>query len=226
MVYASTFWLNAFPPTDGVSEDLSPRAIVVGLQLDYAKHCQLEFGTYVQTHEEHDNSMATRTTSAIALRPTGNTQGGYYYFCLTTGRRINRNRWTPLPMPADIINRVHMIARRSGASLGLQFTDRDGNLIITPEDDDDYDSDDDESYHPSDDEDSDDDDSNEDRADHVPIAGVYDQETEEEMPRLLTHAKADIDSDDESDDEDDEMPPLQEHSDDYGSEDEDNDERK
>eukprot|EP00978_Attheya_sp_CCMP212_P032460 scaffold126826_cov58-Attheya_sp.AAC.1 len=105
-------------------------------------------------------------------------------------------------MPAEVIDRVHTIARRSGASLGLQFTDRDGNLIITPEDDDDYDSDDDESYHPSDDDDSDDDDDNsdEDRADHVPIAGVYDQETEDEMSPLQEHAD-DYDSEDEDDDE-------------------------
>jgi hypothetical protein len=33
-----------------------------------------------QAHEEHDNGMATRTTGAIALRPTGNlSQGGYYH---------------------------------------------------------------------------------------------------------------------------------------------------
>jgi hypothetical protein len=29
------------------------------------------FGAYAQTHEEHDNTMATRTTGAIALRPMG-----------------------------------------------------------------------------------------------------------------------------------------------------------
>jgi acetolactate synthase regulatory subunit len=104
MVYFSNFWLNSFPAMDGISETMSPRAIVVGTQLDYVKHCKLEFGTYVQTHEEHDNSMATRTTGAIALRPTGNEQGGYFFFSLTTGRVLNRNRWTALPMPADVID--------------------------------------------------------------------------------------------------------------------------
>ena len=52
-----------------MSETLSPHATVVGLEIDYLKHCKLEFGTYVQTHEDHDNSMAARTTGAIALRP-------------------------------------------------------------------------------------------------------------------------------------------------------------
>jgi hypothetical protein len=29
-----------------VSKTMSPRAIIVGGELDYAKHCRLEFGTY------------------------------------------------------------------------------------------------------------------------------------------------------------------------------------
>ena len=37
---------------------------------------ELEFGDYVQTHEEQDNSMGTRTVGAIATRPTVNVQGG------------------------------------------------------------------------------------------------------------------------------------------------------
>jgi hypothetical protein len=67
MVSASTFWWNSFPPVGGVSDTLSPRAIVVGLEIDFIKHCQLEFGTYVQTHEQSDNSMQSRTTGAIAM---------------------------------------------------------------------------------------------------------------------------------------------------------------
>ena len=36
MVYYSTFWLNSFPADDGISDTLSPRALVVGSQIDYA----------------------------------------------------------------------------------------------------------------------------------------------------------------------------------------------
>ena len=32
----------------------------------------------MQIHIEHDNSLAVHTTGAIALRPTGNTQGSHY----------------------------------------------------------------------------------------------------------------------------------------------------
>jgi hypothetical protein len=102
MLYSSTFWLNSFPVADEVSTMLSPWAIISGMQIDYAKHCQLEFGTYVQTHEEHDNFMAMQTTGAIVFQPIGNEQGGYYFLSLTTGRRLNRNRWMALPMPEDV----------------------------------------------------------------------------------------------------------------------------
>jgi hypothetical protein len=161
MVYASTFWLNMFLPTNGVSKKMSPRAIIVGGELDYAKHCRLEFGTYCQVHEEHDNTMATRTTGAIALRPTGNIEGGYYFFSLATGRRLNRNRWTELPMPADVIDRVYTLARRGLAVEGLSFAENghDPNDRDPNRDDDDDNND---SWNPNnydtDDNDDDDDD--------------------------------------------------------------------
>ena len=191
MIMASVFWLNMFPATDGISDSLSPRAIISGLKLDYNKHCKLEFGTYVQTHEEHDNSMASRTTGAIALRPTGNEQGGYYFMSLTTGRRLTRNRWTELPMPQDVIDRVHTLARRSRANRDLLFEWRDGTPIqdedvaqgdsesddddYEPEDSSDSDNDDDESDDdpgPPDDYEADDDVQLD--ALDVPIAGVDD----------------------------------------------------
>jgi len=121
MVYSANFWLNVFPPEDGISE-MNPRELITGLKIDYEKHCQLEYGTYVQTHDEHDNSMAPRTTGAIAMRPTGNAQGGYWFYSLTAGRLLNRNHWTTLPMPADVIQRVHQLAKSTAP--GLRFTDR------------------------------------------------------------------------------------------------------
>mgnify|MGYP000075705535 CR=1 FL=1 len=67
MVHSSVFWMNMFPPDDGISDTISPRALISGQPMDYARHCQVEFGSYVQTHEDHDNSMQSRTTGAIAL---------------------------------------------------------------------------------------------------------------------------------------------------------------
>jgi hypothetical protein len=54
--------------------------------------------------------MAARTTvGAIATRPTGNAQGGYYFIRLDTGRRIHRCDWTALPMPDLVIDQVHRL---------------------------------------------------------------------------------------------------------------------
>ena len=165
MVYAANYWLNMFPRKGGVSKTLSPRALLTGKTWSYTTHCKLEFGDYVQTHEEHDNSMAARTIGAIALRLTGNTQGGYFFFSLTTGRVLNQGRWTSLPMPNEVIDRVHRMARQEHVNNGLFFEDRSHNPLVDPDDD----GQDDSTYHPGDeDDDMDDDDDNEDGDDHDP----------------------------------------------------------
>lgn len=113
LVYSMTFWLHAFPANDGVSTAISPRELLTGTAIDSKKHCRLPFGAYVQTHEDHDNTMTARTVGAIALRPTCNMQGGHYFLSLATGRRIVRNHWTELPMTAGVITRVQTIAENS-----------------------------------------------------------------------------------------------------------------
>jgi hypothetical protein len=170
MVYYCNFWLNAFPHPDGISPTLSPRNIVTGHHIDFNKHCRIEFGAYAQVHEDHDNSMDPRTVGAIALRPTGNVYGN-----LNTGRLLNRSRWTELPMPSDVITRIHKMSRRGRQ--GLEFLNRTGQPFVYPEaaaahDDSDDDSSDDESFHPADD---DDDNGNDDPNIGPDIAGVYDQ---------------------------------------------------
>ena len=156
MVYAANYWINMFPRKGGISKTLSPRVLLTGQSWSYMMHCKLEFGDYVQTHEEHDNSMAARTIGAIALHPTGNAQGGYFFFSLTTGRVLNRGRWTSLPMPSEVIDRVHRMARQEHGNNGLNFEDRNHNLLVDPDDD----GDDDSTYHPEDDNNSDNDDDN------------------------------------------------------------------
>ena len=104
IVYAQVFWLNAFPAINGISDYRSPRNIITGATIDYHLHCQLECGSYVQTHEAHGNNMQPWTIGAIALRPTGNVQGGFYFYNLTTGDIIRHRSWTPLPMPKDFIH--------------------------------------------------------------------------------------------------------------------------
>jgi len=99
MVYNVTFWLNSFPHNDSVHEVMSPRTILTCLHIDHDKHCKLEFGSYVQINEEHDNLMTARTLGAISLRPTGNTQGTHYFLSINSGRWVTCNNWTALLMP-------------------------------------------------------------------------------------------------------------------------------
>ena len=143
MVYAANLWLNMFPHPNGISQTMSPRTILTGHCIEYSTHCQLEFGEYVQTHEEHDNSMQPRTIGALSLRPTGNIQGGYFFFSLMTGRVLNRNCWTCLPMPNEVIDRVHRMAHQEKANRSLVFQNRNRELLP------DQDDEDDESYSPS-----------------------------------------------------------------------------
>ena len=153
MVESQLFWWNAVQKASGVSATMSPRCIVTGMTIDYVKHCRLLFGEYVQTHEETNNATGhERTIGALALRPTGNQQGGHYFFSLRSGRIINRNHWTPLPMPNEVIQRIHQLARRQGS--GLVFKDRNGTVIADDEDDDSG-STDDSSYAPDSDDDTD-----------------------------------------------------------------------
>jgi hypothetical protein len=142
--------------------------------------------------------MDTRAVGGIALRPTGNAQGGYFFFSLATGRRLNRNSWTELPMPSDVIAWVHKLARRSKANRDLLFAWRHGTPIADDGDDDDdednpdWDPDDNDDVDNNDDG-SEDTDNNDDDGDEddlylpdaidmpidMPIAGVLDENDNE-----------------------------------------------
>jgi hypothetical protein len=61
--------LNFFPAKNGISPYYSPRMILHQRNLDYTKHCQYSFGTYVQAHDEPDpsNTNAPHTLDGIYL---------------------------------------------------------------------------------------------------------------------------------------------------------------
>lgn len=184
MAKHAVFWINAFPHANGIAGNRSPRSIITGMHLDHDRHCRYQFGEYVQTHEEHDNTMAPRTIGALALRPTGNAQGSFHFFSLSSGRVITRNRATVLPMPDDVIAQVHRIARRQKSHPGLLFADRAQMAVDDDMADDAESNDDDSSYAPSLESDYDGDyDAGDDINDAPPvdnIAGVEDGEDDAE----------------------------------------------
>ena len=170
MAKTAVFWLNAFPVTGGASQDLSPHTILMGQQVDYKHHCHFQFGEYTQTHEEHNNSMNPRTVGAIALRPVGNGQESFYFLSIATGRVLNRLHATALPMPDDVIDKLHRMARQQKNNPGLVFADRNLNPDEYDDDEDDSSRDDDEEVLNYDEEEDNDVDEDEEEA-HGPPAG-------------------------------------------------------
>ena len=81
----AVFGMNAFLQADSTLDTLLPCYLLTSEHLDYWKHVCLEFGGYIQTHEEHTNDLTPQTISAICLSPLGNEQGGHYFMSLMTG---------------------------------------------------------------------------------------------------------------------------------------------
>jgi hypothetical protein len=73
--------VNSFPWPNGVSDTLSPASIVTGVPSPDFTKLKLEFGTYVQVFEANDpsNTPKARSVGVIALNPTGNAAGDYWF---------------------------------------------------------------------------------------------------------------------------------------------------
>jgi hypothetical protein len=130
------FWLNAFPPKDGIHRTLSPRALLVGTSLDHLKQCNLPFGTFVHTHEKTDNSMTACTVPALACRPHPNSNGNYLFFSLHTGHMLNRGprSYTELPMPSTVIDLINSLGSSTGAAPGLYSAETSNDVPFHPND--------------------------------------------------------------------------------------------
>ena len=79
-------WLNAFASDSGASNIYSPREIVTRMTLDYTKHCQVHWGSYIEAHDDPDiiNMLKNCTSPCIALGPTGNFLGSIWAYNLET----------------------------------------------------------------------------------------------------------------------------------------------
>ena len=104
--------LNQFPVKNGASAVLSPLTIMTGSPSPDYNDFKIELGAYAHVFEDNEptNINQTRSTGAIALTPTGNAQGGYFFLSLTTGRKISRQQWTELPIPHGVIATVEAMA--------------------------------------------------------------------------------------------------------------------
>ena len=81
------------------------------------------------------------------MGPTGNQQGGHYFMSLTTGERLVRSRWTPLPIPRDAQTRVNNFGSKQKMPKSLTFSDRHGQELRDNLDDiDEWGNEDDDTY--------------------------------------------------------------------------------
>jgi len=53
---------------------------------------------------------------------------------LTTGKRVIRNKWMVLPMPAEVIATVHQLGAACKKYKGIVFMDKNGNMINDDDD--------------------------------------------------------------------------------------------
>jgi hypothetical protein len=143
LVAHATICLNQFPWVHGVSRSLSPASIVTGVPPPDFNKLRIEFGSYVQVFEANNptNTPKARSVGAIALTPTGNANGDYYFLSLASGSCLSRHQWDVLPINDTVIARVEAMAAHEGQPL-LQ----DSGLVIEwrpdfPVDPDEYDRD-------------------------------------------------------------------------------------
>ena len=80
--------INQLPSYNGLSRNLSPSTLVTGAAPpDFNAVTQLNFGDYVHTaYGKTRNDNTTRSVGAIALYPSGNSSGSWY-FMFTTDRK-------------------------------------------------------------------------------------------------------------------------------------------
>ena len=114
MVVNTNTKLNYFPSKYRVSKYYSPRMIMHTEILDYKKHCNYTFGSFVQAYIENNptNTQSPRLLDCIYLRPAASHQGGNESWHIPTNWTIIRNRITETLIPEIIIQRIHSIAQR------------------------------------------------------------------------------------------------------------------
>ena len=96
---------------------------------DANKHFHVLYDEYCNTYESTTNTMELRTVGALALGPTGNTQGGVRCYSLRTGKILNRmmKDVTIAKMPEEALGRLKYITKEEKSVKGLTFGNRNND---------------------------------------------------------------------------------------------------
>ena len=111
MIAAADF--NYFPAKGGVSSYYSPHVILGKKPLNYKKHCQYNFGAYVQGFHENypTNTQHQRTVCGIYFRPIPNSLSSHEMMNLETGKVNKVIKVTVLPITDHVIAAVNAMAK-------------------------------------------------------------------------------------------------------------------
>ena len=84
--------LNLFPEKGGALAHYRPHMILSQRNCDYNKHCQVEFGSYIQTSQVNNqkNNNIPRTLDGIYLCPTPTFKGRHQITNQQMGKLITR----------------------------------------------------------------------------------------------------------------------------------------
>ena len=110
LVEQANNWLNQFPKIDGISSELSPAAIVLGISKPNCNKLKTSYGSYAQVYDSTDNAPNKHSVGAIVLRSSINL-GGYFFMSLDSGRKIHSYQWTELQITQQLIDRVHYMSK-------------------------------------------------------------------------------------------------------------------
>ena len=98
--------------------NLSPREAFSGRKIDFKRDLRIGFGDYAEIFNiNSDNSMASRTSAAISLGPTGNASGSVKFLSLVTNRIVVRDQFKILPISDLIIESMNKLEATSSSLL-------------------------------------------------------------------------------------------------------------
>ena len=105
--------LNMVPCTTRVDSTTAYEQFY-GRKVNFKRHFRLGFGDYAEVHNNQpttSNTRQPRALSCIALLPLMNQQGTYLFFSLKTRRVLKGDKWTSLPTPQWVADRMNALAR-------------------------------------------------------------------------------------------------------------------
>lgn len=109
---------------------MSPRMLMTGQQMT-TKNVQFQFCDFVQSTQPPRapntvNTMDERTSDSIYCFPSGNAQGGFWVYKLSTNQIVHRNSATLAHSTDTVAMQIEAIAANENTPDGLTFVSRSG----------------------------------------------------------------------------------------------------